>query len=147
VSPARGLFVYSPVLLLSVVGAVMAVRQRATRSIGLAFAAVVVGQWVVVSLFPHWWGGWSYGPRFMSDVLPVLAVFLVPVVDRAADLGLRSAAGAAVVGLFVVLLGASAVIHGRAAVSDAPFAWNKQPTSVDDDPGRLWDWSDPAFLR
>ena len=76
VSPARGLFVYSPVLLLALSGLVLALRQREERLLSACFAIIVVMHWLVVSRFPHWWGGHSYGPRFMTDIVPFLAYFV-----------------------------------------------------------------------
>src|SRR5712671_2129428 len=76
VSPARGLFVYSPIFLLSLSGFAMAMRNRDERPISLCFGAIVVLHWVVVSRFPHWWAGHSYGPRLMTDIVPFLAYFV-----------------------------------------------------------------------
>jgi hypothetical protein len=56
VSPARGLFVYSPIFLLSLTGFAMAMRNHDERLISLCFGAVVVLHWVIVSRFPIWWG-------------------------------------------------------------------------------------------
>jgi hypothetical protein len=48
---------------------------------------------------------------------------------------------------FVALLIVSVWINSRGARSPATFAWNHDPVSVDAQPERLWDWSDPPFLR
>jgi hypothetical protein len=136
VSPARGLLVYSPVLALAALGW----WRRRADPLADAVAAVVAGHWLVISLFPHWWGGWSYGPRFWTDVLPLLAFLLPPAL---AGLRARPAALAAV----SALAAWSAFTHARGATDIAGFAWNTTPTNVDTAPGRLWDWSDPPFLR
>src|SRR5262249_31770540 len=70
ISPARGLFVFSPILLLTLPGIVLALRAPRERALGLAFGAIVVAHWIAVSRFPHWWGGASFGPRLMSDIVP-----------------------------------------------------------------------------
>jgi hypothetical protein len=80
VSPYRGLLWYSPTVLLSLAGW-PALRRRAS---GLAWgtAALCILQ---VALFAAWWswhGGVSWGPRFLIPVVPVLAVWLAPVIER-----------------------------------------------------------------
>ena len=62
-SPQRGWFVYSPVYLLGVIGNILAFRRHklvAGASLFLIFAiALIYGFW------PAWWGGGSFGNRFM----------------------------------------------------------------------------------
>jgi hypothetical protein len=38
-------------------------------------------------------------------------------------------------------------LNTRAAVRPSVITWNIEPVPVEDDQGRLWDWSDPPFLR
>lgn len=144
-SPARGLFVYSPVLLLALSGFVLAMREREDRALHAAFGAIVVLHVVVVSTFPHWWLGFSFGPRAMTDALPFLCYFVADNFRLAATLGARTRA--AVIGLFVLLAGASAVIHAQGALRQGPQQWNASPVSIDEAPWRLWDWRDPQFAR
>jgi hypothetical protein len=127
ISPARGLLVYSPVL-------VLAVARPATPEERL-FAAVPVLHWIVISTFPHWWGGDCYGARFFTDVLPYFAWFLAPVLAVPRR---RVAIALAVL---------SVLIHFRGATAVATHQWNDGPPTVDQDPRRLWDWADPPFLR
>lgn len=145
VSPNRGLLVFSPVLLLAVWGVALRLRQRRFEPIEAALAATVAAHWVVVSLFPHWWGGHSLGPRLMADMVPYLVYLLVPVV------GWIEAARGRPRGLAVVVVAllftASCLIHFRCANRTGPSKWNVQPTNIDQDPGRVWDWRDLQFLR
>ena len=147
VSPARGLLIYSPVLLLSGVGFAVKRQKGALTGLDLMFVTVLGGHLLAVSLFPHWWAGWAFGPRFMCDVLPLLVWFLVPVIDLCLDAGRSDRAAvalrAALVGLFLV----SMWINSRGAVRQSTFEWNYVPVNVDAAPDRLWDWSDPPFLR
>lgn len=147
VSPARGLFVFSPVLLLGIVGLVIRHRRGGLSSLDVLFGAVVGVHVLVVSLFPHWWGGWVYGPRFMVDVLPLLVWFLVPVAEVCLDRSDERLPAVVLRVVAVVFLAGSVWINARGATADATFAWNREPVSVDLDPSRLWDWSDPPFLR
>lgn len=83
VSPARGLFVFSPFLLLAPLG--LRARWRGPLRPGLAtldrlLAAIGVLHLLAVSAYAeHWWGGHSYGPRFMTDVLVYAAALATPV--------------------------------------------------------------------
>jgi hypothetical protein len=145
VSPARGLFVYSPVLLLALSGLVLALRRHEERLLSACFAIIVVLHWLIVSRFPHWWGGHSFGPRFMTDVVPFLAYFVAFNFEALGKLsGLKLWASR---GCIVLLAAASMFIHGRGATSNRPHQWNAVPSDIDHNPARLWDWRDPPFAR
>ncbi|MBV9726932.1 MAG: hypothetical protein JO299_17365, partial [Gammaproteobacteria bacterium] len=76
ISPARGLFVFSPVLIFAISGFWLAMRTREGRSLHIAFGFIIALHWILVSHLSPWWGGYSFGPRIMSDVLPFLTYFL-----------------------------------------------------------------------
>src|SRR5207237_6410663 len=66
-SPARGLFVYSPVLLFSIVGLAGAWRKGGDgllRALGVGAVLVVL----VHARWWAWWGGATYGPRLLADL-------------------------------------------------------------------------------
>ncbi len=138
VSPARGLLVYSPVFALALVGAVMMLKKGHWQLLDCFLAAIVLGHWLVISCFPHWWGGWCYGPRLFSDVIPILILFMVPA------LSVKTARSWFFVAVVVAI---SFLMHARGASSAACGRWNFDPVSVEAAPDRLWDWSDPPFLR
>ncbi len=68
--PARGLFVFCPVLLLALPGLVLLWIKRRTYAVLVAscFLVCVVGY----STYPEWHGGMSWGPRFMVPLIPLL---------------------------------------------------------------------------
>jgi hypothetical protein len=76
IGPSRGWFFFSPVLLFGLSGAVLALRDRDERPLYVAFCLVVILHWLLISSFWHWWGGWSIGPRLMTDVVPFLCFFI-----------------------------------------------------------------------
>ena len=77
ISPGRGLFVYSPVLLFAILGVVRGRRVPLYR-----WCAVAAGVYVVVTANSLlWYGGQSFGARKLTDVLPLFGVLLVPAVD------------------------------------------------------------------
>jgi hypothetical protein len=105
VSPGRGLFVYSPVLLFAVYGAVRGRRVPLYR----ACSAAIVLQVIVSANLSWWFGGESFGPRKLADALPLFAVLLVPAVDAIARSRWRYVFGAALAwSVFVEVLAAAA---------------------------------------
>jgi hypothetical protein len=145
VSPARGLFVFSPILLLSTAGVWVKVRRRQFTLLDAALILAIVLHWVAISAFGHWWAGHSFGPRFFSDMLPYFAYFLVPAFAAIAEAApkRRTALTAAA----AVLAAFSFVVHFRGANFHSTLEWNAGPGDIDRHPERLWDWSDLQFFR
>jgi hypothetical protein len=48
---------------------------------------------------------------------------------------------------FVLLAGLSFLIHLRGATTWTVHDWNTNPSNIDVEPGRIWDWRDAQFLR
>ena len=79
-SPAKGLLVFTPVLIAGLVG----VLRARPRERGLAFAAgaAAAAHWAFMGFWGEWHGGESWGPRMMTDALPALLLFLPEGFDR-----------------------------------------------------------------
>jgi len=145
VSPGRGLLVFSPVLLTSVLGVLLRIRHREWRGLDSALLAIVILHWVAISSFSKWWAGHSYGPRFFCDVIPYFVYFMIPVFVRVA--GLRGRTKVLCAALVSGLILVSFFVHYRGATSWDTHVWNEEPVGVDDEPARVWDWGDLQFLR
>jgi hypothetical protein len=144
VSPSRGLIVFVPLTLVATYGVFAKRREGAFTRLDVVVVATILGYWIVVSLFPHWWGGWSYGPRFLSDTAPFIAWFLPPAFAALSrPKSRRSLLTIVAVGLLFV----SVAINARGALAPTTTSWNWTPADVDYNPRRVWDWSDPQFLR
>ena len=81
VSPSRGLFVYSPIFVVSVWAAFRIWREQ--RWLPLRAAAIAaVGICLVTARWSGWWGGWCYGYRLVVDTAILLAFLAIPVAER-----------------------------------------------------------------
>lgn len=138
-SPSRSVIVFAPWILFAAAGLVRLLRTD--RVLGAGIAVWLVGHLAVVSIFGWWWGGHCYGPRFWTELSPLLVMGLVPWL--AGTSGRRPALR----GLLAVAVAAAAGIHWVGANIEESLRWNVLPVNVDDHHERLWDWSDPQFLR
>jgi hypothetical protein len=72
--PSRGVFVYSPFLLITLGGVAASAKQLRRLPWFWAATAWVVCHLIVISRFSPWWGGDSFGSRFFTDGMPGLFV-------------------------------------------------------------------------
>ncbi len=136
---------FSPVLLFALSGFILALRDHDERSLYITFGLIVVLHWVIVSRYPLWWLGHSFGPRAMTDILPLLVFFV------AFSLRLPACISAwtrtTVFACIGLLAAASVLIHAQGALRWGPREWNAVPKNIDQNPARLWDWRDLQFAR
>ena len=79
-SPSRGLFVFSPFLLLAIPGMVRIwTSPKCAPLRPLAVAALLI--LCLESKFFCWWGGWAFGYRLVLDITVFLSLMLIPVMD------------------------------------------------------------------
>lgn len=78
VSPGRGLFVFSPVLLFLPVFFNRVFRDR-ERLLTICLSIAVVVE-IIFYARTDWRAGWSYGPRYMVDTLPFMIWLMAPIV-------------------------------------------------------------------
>lgn len=140
-SPARGLLIYTPVVLFAILAAApsaAATRRRHLPLVRAAFIYVVLCTGAVAA-YPVWWGGYSWGPRLLTEVMPPLVVLLAigsPAINR--PWTRRTFAALAVYSIFVQALGAFFYPKGH---------WDAGPPSVDAAPARVWNWRDNPIIR
>ena len=79
-SPSRGLLVFSPFLAFSALGMVKIWRDARYRPLRPLTIATVLAMALQCKWF-DWWGGWAYGYRPWLDAVPLLVLFLAPVID------------------------------------------------------------------
>lgn len=147
VSPARGLFIYSPFLLLTIYLLTRYRRECSHKPLIIIGIAAILLHWVLISMAPDWWGGHCFGPRYMTDTLPWWLILTVLGIDAARKS--RTTAPHTKTSLRIVaalLLGLSIFIHARGAYVYEAQLWNVIPNNIDEHLERLWDWSHPQFL-
>ncbi len=84
-SPSKGLLVYSPVFIFSIIGAVLALRKHSWKVnfMYLVFLCIVLTHNLILGAWKHWYGGYSFGYRMASDVIPFLVLPLIPYLKSA----------------------------------------------------------------
>lgn len=86
VSPSRGLFVYSPILLVSLIGMLISWREPGQHLLKYLSIGVFL-HLIPVATLGQWWGGVAYGPRLLSDTLPIWCLLLYLPFERLERLG------------------------------------------------------------
>ena len=139
ISPSRGLLVFSPVVLVALAG-FGAMRREGWQGDLRWCMIAATAQFGLYASYSVWWGGHTYGPRYLIDLLPLLVPLAAAGTGalRASRFA-RAAAGTA--------LAWSIALAATGAFCYPAEAWNTTPTEVDRNHERLWDWGDPQFVR
>jgi hypothetical protein len=138
ISPNRGLLVYTPVMLFAFWGAVRVWRVPAPTWLRWLTVGVLLHV-LVHAKFDEWWAGYTYGPRYFTDVLPALTIFLVYGL-----IPLWRARSLQVLAVALALYGIGVQAIGVYAADDR---WNREPEPIEVRPERLWDWADLQIVR
>src|ERR1700722_4309384 len=77
ISPSRGLLVFSPFLVFLPVGLILRLREPGTRGLAVTLSLAVAAQFLLYSQ-ADWRAGVSWGPRWLTDFLPILVWMLAP---------------------------------------------------------------------
>ena len=77
VSPSRGLLIYSPFFIFVPIGYWRARAESRSRFYFFSLL-VTIGGVLVLSMWQNWDGGWGYGTRMLTDLLPYAALLLIP---------------------------------------------------------------------
>jgi hypothetical protein len=101
ISPARGLLVFTPFLVFVPVGLIQRLRTPGSRALAVALSFAVVAQFLLYSQ-ADWRAGVSWGPRWLTDLLPILMWLIAP-----APMVLRSRAR----WLLILAMAASVVVQ------------------------------------
>lgn len=139
-SPARGLFTFTPSLLFGIFALGLAsVRQRPMARVLAGWAALTTA---IVATQRNWWGGWSFGPRLLTEVAPGLAL-LALMGWQAAPKGVRRR----IMLVAALSFGWGVFVHtGQGLLLRAAYSWNNRP-NIDAAPEYYRrNWRFPQFL-
>lgn len=148
ISPSRGLLVYSPILIMSLFGfsEVSRIANKKIKYFLFFSGFAVIIQIILYSSFKTWWAGWSYGPRFLTGILPPLVIFLalylntytgIRKFDKKKILSLSFILVLLVWSVFTQIIGAFYYPSGN---------WDGYP-NIDQHPERLWNFEDTQIKR
>lgn len=146
-SPGRGLFVYFPAALVLV--ALLALEPRAFADpLALACLAGIAGTLLLAAAWPNWWGGYSYGPRLLSEAQPLILLLVALGIGAVASPARRRALTFVLAALLPVQIAIQAIgTYGPPGRVPAAVAWNAAPISIDLAPERNWDLADNPIRR
>jgi hypothetical protein len=139
-SPSRGLLVYTPYVIFALLALLRAWRwpgQVAGRLRGLSLAWIVA--LVLYAMYSEWWGGRVFGSRFLDDYAPVLFAALA----WGTSVGML---GSRLARAVFALMAAWSFVLFQAAAFLYDKSWDTFPVNVNDDPSKLFNWSDPQWL-
>lgn len=81
-SNERGIFYFSPVILIGLVGLYLLFKQFSSRSVSAVFFAVILTNAFLYSMFGDVTGGWAFGARYMIPTIAILSVCMGIAIDR-----------------------------------------------------------------
>lgn len=113
-SPYRGLFLISPVLIVGAYGLFRMYRSGRFRSESILFLGLFLFGLFPYSAWTSWQGGYSFGPRFLIDVIPYLVIPISYALSESSSRNTR-----VTLGLFFPLFLLSSFIEGAAAFTSA----------------------------
>jgi hypothetical protein len=139
VSPSRGIAIFSPIVLVAVLGAIKVWRAApSSDSVLLAryssLAALAV--FLTYSKFIVWWGGHGYGPRYLTDAMPFLGLLFAAGFAALAHRTQRARP--------LRMAAATLLVYSVAVQAIGAFCWPSAWTLNDNPPYRyrLWDWKE-----
>jgi hypothetical protein len=139
-SPGRGLFIFSPVFLLSFFYMAKTFFRKSMDPLFRYLSVSAVLMVLLYSKWGMWWGGWTFGYRLLTELAPVMILFLALFWEETISrlLPLKIA--------FEFLLVFSVFTHFLGAVC-YPSGFNSSPDNIDRHPERLWSVRDSELSR
>ncbi len=139
-SPSRGLFVFSPWTLIAFAYLPFAFFRLRPATLLPWLLACLAAHGLLISTFSCWWAGLCFGPRYWTEVIPLLAIVLGLALHWA-KVRCRP-----VFAVSVILIAISIAIQFLGAAV-YPSSWQDISPDVEGSRHRLWDWSDNELSR
>ena len=146
-SPSRGILIYSPHILVTLVLVLIFFKKLKLWINPFIWISLI---WFSLHLFINsnfleWWGGWSYGNRLFTDVMPAFFLLIV-IFWKYALISLNKIKINYIFSVFFVAATVAVFINTYQGLYNVSTAyWNIRP-SIDKNQKYLFDWRFPQFL-
>jgi hypothetical protein len=80
-SPSKGILIVSPVLIFMFYGFYKAIRKHKLNDLNLYLTGIIIVHFAVLGTWYNWFGGFSWGNRMSSDIIPIMVFMLIPFVS------------------------------------------------------------------
>jgi Dolichyl-phosphate-mannose-protein mannosyltransferase len=145
IAPNVGLLIFSPVLVLSVFGYLKldSISSVRIRQVLAFYGPVIILQILVYSFFEGWDSSvaYSYGQRYLTGLVPVLAIYLGIVVNDLFPADRTDSRKQALRAAFILLVAVSVIIQAI-GVFLYPYYLDRGTN-----PERNWDWNHPIVVE
>ena len=84
---AEGLFIYSPIFMLSLSGIFLLFKTNKANAVW--FTLIFLSYYIPVGIFGFWWGGGAPPPRFLVSIIPLLSIPLALALSKLRSLHFR----------------------------------------------------------
>jgi hypothetical protein len=138
------LFIFQPFLVLILLGAILTIKKLWRNPLFWLAASWIVLDLLLVSRWPMWWGGGSFGSRLLVESFPAWVILTGLVWSELSVFGEQMVAFAL---CFGILVGLGVFINSYQGLYNwSTWEWNAMPRSLGDDPKNNYDWRYPQFL-
>jgi len=154
ISPARGLLVYVPSILIVAYFLAANYKNLKHRRLINVSLLILALHTLLMSIQKMWWAGVSYGPRLYTDIVPIFVLLAVIAIsanhhsqrplwqfdrDRLSWRNIKISSA-------IICILAGILINGVGAISPHSGRWERVPYRTQYYPLRVFDWSSPTFL-
>lgn len=147
VSPSRGLLIYNAFFLVTLVGSIIYFSELKRKPLFWLALFWFGLHLLLVASTRNWWGGYSYGPRLLTDSFPALFLISLMVWQQIHQRATRRAYRLAL-SLLLLLGGWSLYLNSYQGLFNLEaLRWNGAlPPDVDRHPEIVFQWRYPQFL-
>src|SRR5207237_7163395 len=139
VYPCPGLLIFIPVLLVAVAGIRRSFAEGWRSPLAWCVLALAA-QYALYGSYAVWWGGHTYGPRYLVDVLPLtVPLAAIAMMEPRFRRGTVRACSAA--------LAWSMLVAATGAFCYPNDGWNVDPSAIDRHHSRLWAMSGTQIAK
>lgn len=117
IAPDKGILIFSPIFLLSVLGIFYSLRKTDTEK--KVLLSVIIVNIFLYAGFGDPWGGWAFGPRYLIPTMAVASIFAAVFLNRALN-GKKSGAVTVTAAFLLFILSAGISLIGALTTNAVP---------------------------